>query len=136
MRKTTIAFTDYLEQQGYKFNSIDGGDEYDVVLTEWSAEKMRSISVKMFLSDSDLVAKVFSIAKVSDEKRSFVLEKINELHNQWRWINFYIDDDNEITAQIDAIFCESNAAEVCDEILTKIINITDNCYPELVKVLW
>lgn len=136
MRKTTIAFTDYLEQRGYKFESIDGGEDYDIVLTDWTAEKIRSISVRIFMSDCDMVAKVFSIAVVPNEKRNSILEKFNELHNKWRWINFYIDEDNEITARIEAVFCESNVVEVCDVMLSKIINITDECYPELMKVLW
>ena len=137
MKNSTRLFIQDLENRGivYSLDREGVGDESDVVSVQYVGENMKEIRTTMFFSNVDVCYKIFSIAKVPNIKRAAILEKINELLNQWRWISIAIDEDNEIFSELD-FFCSEKDIEKCTLGLLQIVNITDRCYPEIMKILW
>lgn len=137
MKNITRLFIRDLEDKRVMYSLEREGinDESDVISVQYLGENMKEIRAIILLSDSTVNFKIFSIAKVPNTKRGAVLEKINELHNKWRWISFAIDDDNEILSQLD-VFCSENNIDVCLFGLYQIVDITEKCYPEIMKVIW
>ena len=82
------------------------------------------------------IVRIFSIARVPKNKTAAVLEVLNALMIEYRWLRFYLDSDNEVTAAIDAVITEETAAPVAGELLARGLNIVDDIYPRIMKVLW
>lgn len=137
MKNSTRLFIQDLDSRGILYSVEREGfdDEPDVISVQYVGDNMKDIRTLMFFSDSDVCYKIFSIAKVPNAKRAAVLEKINELHNQWRWISLAIDGDNEIFSELD-VFCSETNIEICTLGLFQIVDITDKCYPEIMKAIW
>jgi len=106
-----------------------------VVPVKYIGENMKEIRTVMFFTDVNASYKIFSVAKVPSAKREKMLEKINELHNQWRWVSIAIDEDDEIFFELD-VWCSEKDIEICTQALIQIVDIADSCYPEIMKVLW
>ena len=106
-----------------------------MVSIQYEGVNMNQIRTSVFLSDINAGYRIFSIAKVPNEKRQKVLEKINELHNKWRWVSFAIDEDSELCSRLDVFYSE-NDIEIYAQALYQIVDITDKCYPEIMNALW
>ncbi len=137
MRNSTKLFIRALESKDIKYTlKKEGeGDNGDVLSCSFSANKMQSIRVSIFVYDNVITFKVFSIAKVPADKRDLMLRKINDLHTEWKWITLGIDEDEEIFARMDVSVCEADM-QICVKTLYRIVDITDDCYPDIMKVLW
>lgn len=76
------------------------------------------------------------IANVPVEKTSKMLLTLNECNHKFRWVKFYLDEDNDIIADADVIFDEQNVGEACLEIIMRTASIIDDAYPDLMKGIW
>ncbi len=65
-----------------------------------------------------------------------MLDTVNKLNVKYRWLSFYIDDDEEVTCNADSLLNADTAAEVCFNLLVRFITIVDEAYPEMMKVLY
>lgn len=137
MKNSTRAFIQDLERKGirHSLERVGTNDETDAISIQYEGENMKQIRVLLFFSETDVCYKIFSIAKVPDIKMEEALEKINELHNKWRWLTFAIDEDNEIWAELDLFYSEKDI-DIYTDGLVQIIDITDKCYPEFMKLIW
>lgn len=77
-----------------------------------------------------------AIANVPMEKTSKMLLTLNECNHKFRWIKFYLDEDNDIIADADVIFDEQNVGDACIEIVMRAASIIDDAYPEIMKSIW
>ena len=86
--------------------------------------------------EKDVALKVFSLAKVQEEKLAEGYKLCSELNAKWRWVKFYIDSDNEITAEIDAVIEPMTTGDECFELLLRTLDIVDKSYPEMMRLIW
>ena len=136
--KTTRRFTDFLDGKSIKYTAKENEGKSDWVSVKYSAENMESINLSFFFDQDcqSFALRVFSIAKVPQNKVPAVLGVCNELANDYRWVRFYVDNDNEITASYDGVIDVDTAAPVCYELLGRTLSIVDESYPRFMKALW
>ncbi len=65
-----------------------------------------------------------------------MLELLNEVMDNYRWLKLYLDSDSEVTSQVDAIVDDRIAGIVGAELILRTVNILDNIYPRIMKIMW
>ena len=88
--------------------------------------------VFLFDDDGESVAiRVWSIEEFTANQLSDAYEFCNRMNNDYRWLTFYIDSDNELTVRVDAILSQPSVADECLELLRRTVRIVDKVCGEL-----
>ncbi len=74
--------------------------------------------------------------KCPDDRLNDVLIVCNALNAQYRWLKFYIDKDNDIMVEDDAILTPETAGEECFELLARTANIIEKAKPQIMRALY
>ena len=124
------AFTNKLNEENICY-STDA--EKNVVRIKYNGEYFRSVTFTVIFDDDgeSFSLRVFSIARFSSAQLDDAYEFCNRMNDKFRWLRFYIDDEKELTAALDAIISPSTAASVCTELLRRAVNIVDSVCKEL-----
>ena len=100
---------------------------------------MSGVTIRFFF-DTDCHGaslRVFDILKFTDEQRPKMLETINNLNQEYRFVKFCAqDDDNTVQMEMDLIFRDNDVAEICEEAMVRAYQICDDAYPTLMKARW
>ncbi len=132
-------FTSFMDEKGIRYDYFERTEKRnEAVKITYSGENAESISVIFFFDDNNksVNVKSFSIAKIPSNKLMDVYVILNELNAEYRWVKFFVDSDNEVTVSGDALVDATSAGPECHEIMIRYINIIDEVYPRLMKVLW
>lgn len=134
MNMAAQAFANYLDKNELKYKIQDSRK----IMVPYSGDNMTHIHNVLTFSDDtrDVQIHVWSIARMPEEKVGNACFVCSKLNSKYRWIKFYVDSDNEITAETDAIITPSTVGEVCHELIRRMVNIVDEAYPVFMKMLW
>ncbi len=127
----------YMDGNEIKYTDLDD----DAVRVSYNGEHIPTITVMCFFDeDSDgngqVTLRSWEICRVPADKRKEANEACNEANSKFRWAKFYIDEDNDLCAQIDAMLDEDSCARICDRLIERLVSIVDEAYPAIMKVLW
>ena len=127
----------FFKNEGLKFE-IDG-DKEEIIRISFNADNVESIRISLFFNEEDtnVAVRSFNICKVEDSKKPAIYEACSKLNDDYRWAKFCIDEeDNTVTAAVDAVIRMDVAGEICHELVMRMVNIVDESYPILMKALW
>lgn len=135
--KATKLIQAELEESNIKC-TIEETPSSSYVRVGYNCDNVSSIVVRFISSDddNDVAARIWTLAKATPAKRAAVLEAINELNAKYRYVFFYLDDDNEVNVGYDFPLRTTNVGAIAREILNRMVNIADEAYPILMKALW
>ncbi len=126
-------FTALLDSKGLQYQSYLDKDGDTVVDFPYHGKV-----TKCFFSGEE--GRYFSLylvyEKVPEEKFADVLFVCNELNAQYKWATFYVDRDSDLVIHDDALLSEESAAEEAFELLVRIIKITDDVKPQIMKAIY
>lgn len=127
-------FAMYMDEHGVKYSQ----EKDHVIKVTYSGDNMESISVfAIFDKDDDPIAQFVCWNIASFKNNADVATKLcNKLNAQYRWVKFYVDDDNDVIASIDAEFNKSTCGEVSLSMVRHLVNIIDEAYPQIAKARW
>ena len=129
----------YFDEKGVRYEHFEKSEKRDEALRiVYGGDNADAIKIILFFDEDggSLNVKSFTIAKVPTAKLMETYVVLNELNNEYRWVKFYVDSDNEVTAAGDAIIDDATAGEECYEIVQRYVNIIDAVYPRIMKVIW
>ena len=108
-------------------------EEKKKVTLSYNGDNFKSLKfVFLFDDDGESVAiRVWSIEEFTAAQLSDACEFCNRMNNDYRWLTFYIDIDNELTARVDAILSQPSVADECLELLRRTVRIVDKVCGEL-----
>lgn len=108
-------------------------EEKKKVTLSYNGDNFKSLKfVFLFDDDGESVAiRVWSIEEFTAAQLSDACEFCNRMNNDYRWLTFYIDSDNELTARVDAILSQPSVADECLELLRRTVRIVDKVCGEL-----
>ncbi len=86
--------------------------------------------------DNDVAIRALQLLKVTDSKRDSILAAINQLNDQYRYVKFVMDKDNDVNVEYDLCLCTEDVGEICFEIFARFMQILDEAYPVLMHALW
>ena len=82
--------------------------------------------------NEDASIRVWNFIDFAPSDYNNVLEAVNSLNAQYRWVRFYIDkSDNSVTCAIDVEYSVANTGEVTFRLMRHMMNICDYAYSEL-----
>lgn len=138
MVETAVAFKKFLDKNDKKYEYDEREGAADVVTLKFSGQNFQYITIRFFFDPDccSVAVRCFSICQFDEKTLAAGVYESNKLNNEYRWLKFSIDDDNEATAAIDAVITPENSGEVCYELLARSVNIIDDVYPRLMKARW
>ena len=128
-------FTSHMDQKGIKYSISD----QNTVKVTFSGDNMKSIDVFVFFDKNggrSVAFRSWSFATFKEDKLATAYKVCNDLNNQYRWVKFFIDKDGDVIAQIDAVVNEETCGKECMEMVGRMVNISDEVYPSIMKTLW
>ena len=128
-----------MTERGLKFDHVDEYDNPMVSLSFGGGDfSYTHVAIHLvFDLDGESAQVVTSpIANAPGEKTAKMLLVLNECNHKFRWVKFYLDDDNDVVSNGDVIFNEQNAGEACIELVMRTASIIDDAYPEIMKGIW
>ena len=126
-------------EQGLKFEHIDDYDKPLLVLNFGGGDfSYTHVAIHVFFDLDGCSIQILTspIANVPVEKTASALLALNECNHLFRWVKFYLDEDNDVIANTDLIFTAQNAGEACIEIVLRCASIIDDAYPRIMKAIW
>lgn len=75
--------------------------------------------------------RTFSIMQLKESELAAAYEFCNRMNCMYRWVRFYIDSDNELTAAMDAVVDMETIGEECYQLLARMVSIVDGVLGEL-----
>ena len=140
MLSSTQQFIQALEAKTVKYEYIEEpGTGKDVVVLSVGGKNIPTMRVQIFFdSDCEGAAfRIFEVAKVPECKTAGMLSALNTLNYQYRFAKFVLNPkDSTIQAEADTAFRAHDVDAVCMELLSRILDICDTAYPELMRALW
>ncbi|MCD8087835.1 MAG: YbjN domain-containing protein [Oscillospiraceae bacterium] len=127
-------FMEYMDDKGIKYKNVKDF----VVQVTYSGDHLKTIPVYVFFDkDGDPMVsfKCWEIANFKEKPEKGVAT-CNDLNAEYRWVKFYIDKDSDVICQADAYVDEESCGEICRKMVSRVVNISDDAYPVLMKALW
>ncbi len=128
--KMVKLFTRKLDAEGLKYNVRD---DKPIVSLNYTGDNFKSLTFTfIFDDDGESVAiRVWSIIELEDYQLAEAYAFCNQMNYDYRWLRFYIDDDKELTAAMDAVINPMTADTECLELLNRTVSIVDKVYGKL-----
>lgn len=126
-------FVNHLEEKELKY-SVRVDDDGDVIV---DFPYQGKITKCIFTGDDGKYLSFYQVFEnVPLDKQAEMILLCNELNTAYKWVTFYVDDDNDLMLHNDAILCPACAAETAFELLLRLVNIADECKPKIMKGLY
>lgn len=137
MNTCALSFMNYLNKGDIKYSVLDSNK----IAINFSGKNCSSIRTIFSFSDENLdvsvhVASIAEVEKENERKQLVAHSLCNTLNSNMRWLKFYINSDNEIVAESDAIISPDTAGDVCTMLLMKTVEVVDSTYPVIMTSLW
>ncbi|MBQ8726035.1 MAG: YbjN domain-containing protein [Clostridia bacterium] len=127
-------FVDYMDQEDIKYTVSSD----NVIKVTYTGDNLDSIPVYVIFDeegDEYVEFKCWDIANFKSREAK-AIEVCNELNAKYRWVKFYMDSDKDIIVSIDAVVDSATCGEECLSLVRRVVNITDEAYPEIAKARW
>ena len=138
MLSTTDAFIAELEKNDWKYNDAeeleDGKNHVGCGVTG----KTTQVGFHLFFEQDEksVSIRIFKLFIVPIDKRLQLLELMNKIHSEYRWVKFFIDEDGWMNVQIDALLDAETAGPYCMNLILRTMNIIDTVYPRFMHEVW
>ena len=129
----------YFNEQGLNFDHVDQFDNPMIVVPFGGGDYSYTHMLVHLIFDEDGESGhilTSPIGNVPVEKTAKMLLELNEFNRKFRWVKFYLDDDNDVVADGDVLFDEQNAGAACFEMVMRTASIIDDAYPEIMRAIW
>ena len=127
---------EYLQEIGVKFQTID--DRRFKVGYVGLNLKLIEVLVRFSEDDAnDFIMTSYSVGcSFSGDLYHEGLELCNELNNEFRWVKFYLDEEQNVVAEYDAYVDDGSCGPAVCNAITKIVAVLDRVYPRFMTLRW
>ena len=132
MLKCAELFVADLSSKNLHFDSYDSND---ASIVKFPYDNRTTTCV--FKGEDGTYLSIYTVfERVPEDKYADVLIVCNSLNAKYKWLKFYIDEDNDIMVEDDAILTVATAAEECFELLMRRLNIMNESKPEVMRAIY
>ena len=133
MKKCAELFIQALKEKELKFDVKEAPDG-DVIVRIGFDNKITNF---VFSGETgEYVSMYTPFESVPAAKIPNVLFECNKLNSTYKWLKFYIDNDNDLMVEDDAILSEENAANECFELLVRRVSILKDVKPAIMRAIY
>lgn len=125
LKENNIVFQDSLQTDGNHYVNI-----------ECALKSAHMVNMTLiFTPDSEQVSlRSFRLVHVEQEQLLPIYQLLNQLNDQYAWVKFYLDSDNDVALAADAILTPRLAAHITWELLVRTLTILDVVHRDILKV--
>ena len=125
-----------LDEMKISYKNMLNQDDRDIVSIGLSADNYSGINVFIIFDEKSAQIKCFEICKFSEDKNLIMLQTVNKLNCDYRWVTFSVTPEGKVGASIDVDINETTSAKDIISKLSRINNIMDLAYPVIMKALY
>lgn len=120
---------------------IQDDDDQSAIIAGFSVKNGPSVRA-IFISkndNNDVAIRLYGlISDVADQDKLKIYEVINSVHNQYRFLNFSLDEDGDLNVSYDLPqnIPDEGVGPACVEIFVRIMDILNKVYPMFMIALW
>jgi len=130
---------DFMDSKGFHHSGVQqnsNGANYIQFSITGEATNVR-FTVIFNEEGHDAAIRAFDFVEhIPDSKYAECLVCCNELNMKFRYVKFYIDNDNSITLEDDAVIDEETAGDEVLRLSFTMMHIADEAYPILMKAIY
>ena len=103
-------------------------EENNAVSLSYQGENFESLTFTVIFDDDGLSISIraYSIVRFKKNQLNDAYKFCNDMNNKFRWVKFFIDYEDDLTASLDAVITPDTADEECYELLCRTISIVDS----------
>lgn len=119
----------------YTFAGTDS-DKDEVVTVENTTDEYGDVTFRFYFSEDqdDVSMRVWNVIDFEEADRVKVLEACNQANYDYRFVTFYVDDnDNSVTLSYDAYLPARASGDICVSVLQTAHSILKLVYPTLAE---
>lgn len=133
MKRCTENVVEFLKGKNLSVIPARSDEKVDVLDFPWEGKNLKCI----FTGDEGEYLSLYYYLEVAPEdKYADVLMVCNGMNAKYKWVKFYIDSDNDITLQDDAILNINNAGDETLELIVRMIDILKNTKPAFMRAIY
>ncbi len=132
MKTCTQNFANILNEKELNF-TVKNNNTDEIIDFPWQGRNLKCI----FSGDEgEYLSMYYCLESVPEEKLADVLFVCNEMNAKYKWVKFYLDSDNDIMLEDDAILSPANAGAEAFELLIRMIDILKDTKPVFMKAIY
>ena len=135
---TVIGFEEEMKRVGFRYRQPEELSDGKVVVTCGIEGVCARYDVYFFFDPDEhaVSIRIFNLLKAPIDRMPQVMDLINTLNGEYRWIKFFKDADCKVNVQADAIISPETSGKIAFEILARSMKIIDEIYPRFMKAIW
>ena len=138
MLQTTTDFLETLKKNEWKYKDLQELDNGNDRVCCGVNAKHTTVDYHFFF-DKDghsFTMRVFRLFAVPIDKKLQIMELMNTVNLNYRWVKFFIDKESWMSVQADAIVTSENAGAVGMELMIRTTQIIDDTYANFMREIW
>ena len=85
--------------------------------------------------ESTIAIKCWNVANFAGQT-DLAVTLCNELNKKYRWVKFYVDEDADVVAELDALISLDDCGAACMNFVQRMTSVVDDAYPIFMHELW
>ncbi|MBO4288783.1 MAG: YbjN domain-containing protein [Lachnospiraceae bacterium] len=136
---TTMSYkltTAFFDSKGLKYLARE---EDSAMLLLYGMKDNKRLDILINFDEDDRTAGLttFGYLTFPEEKKAAMYELCSKMNGAYRWVKFYVDDENcEIRVRDDAVIQLDSCGEEIHELVGRLIEISEDAYPNFMKAIW
>ena len=127
-----------------KFNEVGISNEIGrrgqvcSILAGLNTKKVRNLYAEFLINtdSEDVGIYVFDIASVMEEHRADVLEMLNYINANYRYVRFFVGENDSVCAACDVPKTAQDVPATAVELFVRLSQMVDECYPYIMRSMW
>ena len=126
------------EEKGLKYKEFTELPDGSTVMIAGFDGQFTAFEMVIYFDSEDHTAmiRIPKLTKVPIDRRYEVLSTLNQLNQEYRWTRFFVDQNDDVTVQIDQILSKDQNADSVMELIVRTLQIVDEAYPKFMKAIW
>lgn len=133
MKRCTEGVIEFFKAKNLNFIPSRSDEKVDILDFPWEGRSLKCIFTG---DDGEYLSLFYYLESAPEDKYADVLMVCNEMNAKYKWVKFYIDSDNDITLQDDAILNVNNAGDETLELIVRMIDILNNAKPIFMRAIY
>ena len=134
MKQRLIAKAD---EMGIKYDDVSDS-RMQRISFGWNTKVITGLRITVFFDDDGDSVHVSTMLPLSipEAKLAQALVLVNNWNKRLRWIDLYLDDDQTIMGEMDAVIEPATAGDEIIELILRMLSICDDVFPDFAKLVW
>lgn len=126
-------FKELLDSKGFHYTANVDKDGDDVITFPYKGKEVR-----MFFcgNEGKYLSLYLVYENVPEDRITDAVFVCNDMNVKYKWVTYYLDKDRDIILHDDAILTADNAAEEAFELLVRMIQVSDEAKPAVMKAIY